>query len=75
MGTKTMTEKEAYMAMYIFLKNYYFSTKDEGVGNLASGLQLLPCGNALDHAYQIEFEKCCKEAKLMYSKDHHSNAL
>ena len=52
-----LTEAQAFQAMYLFLSNYWESTKSDEIGALLGGLSLLSDGTAADPAYSNEWKK------------------
>ena len=58
-----LTPKEAYLAMYDFLVEYYNLTKYDGIGSLLGGLSLLEDGGPADRALQIAWEESIQRAK------------
>jgi len=53
---KTMTEKQAYAAMYYFLDQYYQGTMSEDVGALLGAMSLLADGEPADSAITSDWE-------------------
>jgi len=60
--SKTLTPKDAYLAMFSFLEEYYMRTKSDGVGSLLSGMCLLSDGMPMDQAYWSEWECAVQKA-------------
>ena len=52
---KTLTNEQAFLAMYSFLEKYYESTQSDDVGALLGSLSLLNDGNPADPAIQEEW--------------------
>ena len=55
--TNTLTRKQAYLAMYAFLENYYDLSKADDVGALLGGLSLTADGSPLDSAFWVDWEE------------------
>ena len=51
-----LTEKQAYLAMFEFLKRYYERGKSDEIGALLGGLSLLEDGTPADSAYLADWE-------------------
>lgn len=47
---KTMTEQQAYAAMFYFLKQYYERGKSDEIGGMLGGMSLLADGSPADPA-------------------------
>jgi hypothetical protein len=58
-----VTEKEAFLAMYAFLADYYERTKSNEVGGLLGSLSLLPNGSTADAAMWDDWQKALQKAK------------
>ena len=52
MSKVTLTEKEAFLAMYSFLDEYYQITKSDDIGSLLGSMSLLQDGGTVDPAIQ-----------------------
>ncbi len=61
MSEKKLTVIEAYEAMFIFLENLYFLTKDDSIGGLLGSMQLLNDGKPVDPAYWSDWEKAIEK--------------
>ena len=46
----SVTPRQAYSAMYIFLEEYYQLTKSDDIGGLLGSMSLLPDGGSADPA-------------------------
>jgi hypothetical protein len=51
-----LTEKQAYLAMFEFLKRYYEIGKSDETGTLLGGLSLLEDGTPADAAHLADWE-------------------
>ena len=51
-----LTEKQAYLAMFEFLKRYYEIGKSDEIGTLLGGLSLLKDGTPADTAHLADWE-------------------
>lgn len=51
MSEISLSEKEAYQAMFSFLEHLYEITKDDSLGGFLGSMQLLPDGKPIDSAY------------------------
>ncbi len=60
---QSLTEKEAYLAMFSFLSEYYFRTESAGVGALLGDLSLLENGTPADPAAWQDWLEAVKKAK------------
>ncbi len=60
--TKVLTEKEAYLAMFAFLEDFYNRTKSDEIGSLLSGMCLMGDGMPMDSAYWHEWEQSVQKA-------------
>jgi hypothetical protein len=60
--TKVLTEKEAYLAMFSFLDDYYQRTKLDEIGSLLSGMCLMNDGMPMDVAYWDEWEESVQKS-------------
>jgi hypothetical protein len=61
--TDTISVFDAYVAMFMFLEQYYETTKIDEIGALLGGLSLLPDGNPIDPAYKGEWLEAVEHAK------------
>ncbi|MEP1921417.1 MAG: hypothetical protein ABJJ43_00190 [Ekhidna sp.] len=59
---KILTEKEAYLAMFSFLEDYYLRTKSDEIGSILSGMCLMNDGEPMDAAYWEEWEQSIQKA-------------
>jgi hypothetical protein len=59
----SLTEKEAFLAMFAFLEGYYETTKSDDVGGLLGGLSLLGDGSTADPAYWQEWQEAIQKVK------------
>ncbi len=57
---RSLSEHEAYLAMYAFLSDYYERGPSDEIGNLLSSLSLLPNGSPADPAFASDWEKACR---------------
>ena len=55
--SKNLTKKDAYLAMFSFLEDYYARTKSDEIGSLLSGMCLMHDGMPMDPAYWSEWER------------------
>lgn len=62
MADTSLTVREAYLAMFSFLEDYYNRTKSDEVGSLLSGMCLMTDGEPMDVAYWDEWEQAVKKA-------------
>ncbi|NKC13803.1 MAG: hypothetical protein GKR94_16935 [Gammaproteobacteria bacterium] len=53
---KFLTDKDAYLAMFSFLEDYYKRTGSDEIGSLLSGMCLMNDGMPMDRAYWSEWE-------------------
>lgn len=60
--SKTLTSKDAYLAMFSFLEEYYTRTKSDEVGSLLSGMCLMSDEMPMDKAYWSEWEHAVQKA-------------
>ena len=56
----TMTDKQAYAAMFNFLKDLYARTKSDALGGLLGGMSILDDGSTADPAVWSDWEKAVK---------------
>ncbi len=59
----TLTDKEAFLAMYAFLKEYYERTHANDVGALLGDLSLLPGGDTADPAAWQDWLQAIQKSK------------
>jgi hypothetical protein len=59
----TLSEKEAYMAMYDFLSAIHARTKDEAIAIILSALQFRADGRTADPAYSADWKISVGRAK------------
>lgn len=59
----TVTDKEAFLAMYAFLEEYYKQTHSDDVGGLLGELSLLPDGGTADPAAWHDWLQAIQKAK------------
>jgi len=60
--TRTMTEKQAYAAMFAFLEAHYKRGPLEGIGWLLSSLALTPAGDSADPAMLYDWKDAVDRA-------------
>ena len=60
--TKILTSKDAYLAMYSFLKDHYQRTKSDEIGSLLSSMSLMRDGLPMDQACWSEWEQAIEKA-------------
>ncbi len=58
-----MTEKEAYLAMFSFLEDYYNRTKLDEIGSLLSGMCIMSDEMPMDKAYWYEWKKAVQKSR------------
>jgi hypothetical protein len=58
-----VTDKEAFLAMFAFLEDYYARTKSDDVGALLGSLSLLPDGDTADPASWQDWQRALQKAK------------
>jgi hypothetical protein len=58
-----VTDKEAFLAMFAFLEDYYARTKSADVGALLGSISLVPDGGTADPALWQDWEKALQKAK------------
>ena len=58
----TMTDEQAYAAMFHFLEDLYFRTKSDDVGSLLGSMSLLPDGGTADPAVAKDWQKAVQFA-------------
>ena len=59
----TLTEKEAYEAMYAYLLKIYEITKSDELGELLGSMSTLPDGKTADPAIWNDWVKCIDDVK------------
>jgi hypothetical protein len=60
---KTLSEQEAYAAMFVFLENRYKLMDSDDLGALLGSMSLLPSGGTVDPAIWEEWLAAIKDAK------------
>ncbi|MFK8031986.1 MAG: hypothetical protein AB8G18_17280 [Gammaproteobacteria bacterium] len=63
MTDETLTVKQAYLAMYSFLENYYTVTKSDEIGGLLGSMSLLSDGVTADPAISQEWQEAVAKVK------------
>jgi hypothetical protein len=58
----TLTEQQAYVAMFSFLEEEYRISKSEDIGILLGSMSLLPDGSPADRAFIEQWKKACSLA-------------
>jgi len=58
----TMTDKQAYAAMYYFLEELWKRTKSDDLGNLLGDMSLLPDGSPADAAIVNDWRQAVEYA-------------
>lgn len=58
----TLTDEQAYAAMFHFLEDLYSRTKSDDVGSLLGSMSLLPDGGTADSAIAKRWQKAVKFA-------------
>lgn len=58
----TLTEKQAYAAMFHFLEEFYMRTKSNDVGSLLGDMSLLADGDPADPGVAEEWQEAVKFA-------------
>ncbi|NCT73495.1 MAG: hypothetical protein GXC78_03110 [Chitinophagaceae bacterium] len=53
-----LTEKEAYVAMQLFVENVWSMTNDEGLAIMLSSMNILNDGSTADPAYWEDWQDC-----------------
>jgi len=56
MASQSLTEKQAYLAMFAFLEQHYLRAPSDEIGNLLGSMALLPDGTPADRAYIEDWE-------------------
>jgi hypothetical protein len=59
---KTMTDKQAYAAMFHFLKQLYERTKSDDLGGFLGGMSILQNGSTADPAVLHDWDKAVEYA-------------
>lgn len=59
----TISEEEAFKAMYAFLVNFYERTESDEVGSLLGSMSLLSDGRPADPAIWSEWLECVRRAR------------
>jgi hypothetical protein len=54
--SRTLTEEQAYAAMFAFLEDHYRRGPFDEIGSLLSNLSLLPSGTSADPAMQYDWK-------------------
>ena len=62
MQDKPLSSREAYLAMFSFLEDYYSRTQSDEIGSMLSGLCLMSDGKPMDPAYWHEWEQAVEKA-------------
>lgn len=62
MSNSKLTDKEAFLAMYSFLEEYYQLTKSDDVGSLLGSMSLLEDGGTSDPAIESDWLKAVEKA-------------
>ena len=60
--SKNLSKKNAYLAMFSFLEDYYARTNSGEIGSLLSGMCLMTDGMPMDRAYWDEWERAVQKA-------------
>lgn len=60
--SKTLSQNEAYLAMFSFLEDYYARTKSDEIGSMLSGMCLMSDGKTMDPAYWEEWQEAVQRA-------------
>lgn len=55
-GTPILTTRQAYLAMFEFLRQYYERGPSNEIGALLGGLSVLPDGQPADPAYGVDWD-------------------
>jgi len=58
----TLTDEQAYAAMFHFLEDFYLRTKSDDVGSLLGSMSLLSDGGPADPAVAEEWQEAVKFA-------------
>ena len=59
----TLTIKEAYLAMFYYLDDYYSKMPSDDLGNLLSDMALLPDGDPANPAAWEDWKKAVEKIK------------
>jgi ribosomal protein L1 len=59
----SITEQQAFEAMYAFLNEFYERTKSQEVGALLGSMSLLPDGKTADPTVWSDWQRCVRQAK------------
>ena len=59
---KTMTDKQAYAAMFYFLEQLYKRTKSDDLGGFLGGMSMLQNGSTADPAVLHDWDKAVEFA-------------
>jgi len=59
---KVLSKKDAYLAMFSFLNDYYIRTRSDEIGSLLSGMSLLGDDMPMDRAYWHEWERAVENS-------------
>lgn len=57
---ETLTKKQAYAAMYLFLEGIYSRTGSDELGALLGGMSLLPDGGTVDPAAWADWQEAIR---------------
>ena len=60
---KSLSEHEAYLAMFAFLEHRYRLTESEELGALLGSMSLLPSGGTADPAIWVDWLNAVKDAQ------------
>jgi hypothetical protein len=60
---RSLSEHEAYLAMYAFLSEYYDRGRSDDVGALLGSLSLLGNGSPADPAFARDWEEACRAVR------------
>jgi hypothetical protein len=63
MDNNTLTEREAYAAMYTFLDRIWERNNDIQLGSLLGDMSTLEDGDSADPAARVEWLECVEQAK------------
>jgi hypothetical protein len=61
MNDSMLTTKQAYLAMYQFLVDFYRRTKSDDVGSLLGGMSYLEDGHTADPAVWADWVNCVQK--------------
>ena len=62
MSSLKLTDKEAYLAMYSFLEEYYQLTKSDDLGSLLGSMSLLEDGGTADPTIESKWLETVKKS-------------